>query len=173
MKFKCMMMMMMMSTSASAVFIPSTGVDVGQVDELLGTTTSLRALDGSCPKGSRPEAEMCWSNSLTGLDYVYSGKTATVQTYATNVDGVIAFELEYGPGSYIVKNSKDWALFDNLSDFNWGVIDVRKLPTFNLDGEQVTISHVSEFNGGLVEVPEPKPIFLLGIALLSLRIRKA
>jgi hypothetical protein len=166
-----MMMMMMMSTSASAVFIPSTGVDVGQVDELLGTTTSLQ-VNGSCPKGSKPEAEMCWSNSLTGLDYVYSGKTATVQTYATDVDGVIAFELEYGPGSYIVKNSKDWALFNNLSDFNWGVINVSKLPTFNLDGEQVTISHLSEFNGGLVEVEEPKHIFLLGVLLLSLRLRR-
>jgi hypothetical protein len=170
---------LMISSQASAILINDTGAgaldgtDVGMIDTLLGTTSDLQSINSSCPNGSSEAAELCWATSLTGLDYTLAGKQDPVQAYTTDSAGVIAFQLAFGPGTYIVKNSTNWGLFTNLVDQNWGVIDTGDLGGFNLSDTQLTISHVTEFDGDdgggpPLEVPEPTSIFLLGMGLLGL-----
>ncbi|MFT4995378.1 MAG: hypothetical protein ACI965_002427 [Paraglaciecola sp.] len=174
----------MFSSQASVILINDggtfDGTDVGMVDTLLGTTTNLQSINGSCPKGSSEKAELCWATSLTNVVYSLAGKQDPVQAYTTDKAGVLAFQLAFGPGTYIVKNSKDWALFTNLVDAAWGVIDTADLGGFNLSDTQLQISHITEFDsgggggggGGVVTlfqaIPEPASLFLFTIAVLGL-----
>lgn len=168
---------LMFSSQASAILINDGGVfnntDVGSLDTLLGTTTNLKSLNPACPNGSSEAAELCWATSLTGVAYASTVKADPVQAYTTDGTNVIAFQLLSGPGTYIVKNSTDWGLFTNLANINWGVIDTSLLGGFNLSDSQLTISHVTEFDGDDVpkppqEVPEPTSLFILAIGLLGL-----
>ena len=165
---------LMFSSQASAILITGgtfAGTDVGVIDTLLGTTTNLKSINSLCPNGSSEAAELCWATSLTSVAYTLAGKEAAT-AYTTNSAGVIAFQLNFGPGTYIVKNSTDWGLFTNLAEVNWGVIDTAALGGFNLSDTQLTISHVTEFDGGgggiTQVISEPASFLLFSTGLLGL-----
>jgi hypothetical protein len=142
------------------------GTDVGSIDTVLGSTNDLDSAGdcGQTGNSSNPTFEECWASNVLGTPVEYDGKTESVVTYTTDITGVIAFELVYGPGYYIVKNTVGWVLLQNLADINWGVLDTNGLG-FNL-GEGVIISHVSEFDGA--SVAEPGTLALLGAGLLAI-----
>ena len=150
------------------------GVDVGAVDTLLAVNEGL----------GNPTAEETWVNSVIAPDTtsftvkIDPGYTLTAADLpAANI---LAFDMTPNtPDYFLVKNATMVALFENVDDLNWGVIDVAAvdamLAAYTCGGQQckinladgVQISHVSLFGGGS-DVPEPGVLGLLGIGLLGM-----
>lgn len=148
------------------------GADVGGLDVFEAQVSPLANSD--------PATEEAWAEGILGTDLVFSDKTEPVDYFATDTAGVFAFMLQTDPGYFIVKNARWWALFENVANTAWGVIDIGALNAgFNLGGNcgendcEWQISHVTEFNGS-VTVPEPSGaiLFLLGLAGLLVARRK-
>lgn len=149
-------------------------VNVGNVDILLGITNAL--------PNSSPGTETTWVNSLLNPDTAFDLKTENVSYSLVNSsDHIYAFELQANPdpGWYVVKNSQYWALFQNVSSTNWGVIDDSILPVGIHIGDGLTISHVTELGAApqcpvepcipdTQDVPEPSSLGLLAAGMLGL-----
>jgi hypothetical protein len=151
-------------------------IEVGSLDTIKGVIVDLNKDPGGCGTGSDPAIEECWAESVLGIDITYSDKEDPVDVMY-NVDKTIAaFELQTGPGYYIVKNARIWVLMENELSIDYGVLDLSALSavlssskySINLGGDdQFTISHVTEFDGSR-DIPEPSILALLGAGLLGL-----
>ncbi|MFO7528051.1 MAG: PEP-CTERM sorting domain-containing protein [Marinobacter sp.] len=146
------------SGTAFGYYIDSGATNVGGLDTYLDETGVL----------SGEAAETDWVSDFLGFDVILTDKTE--DTSFTVVDGetsIIAFELNSGPSWYLVKDAQTSILFQNVASLFWGVFDLADhFGTQKL--EDLELSHVTEFDGGTVTVPEPGTIALLGLGLIGL-----
>lgn len=142
------------------------GTDIGALDLILGQDDKKNGI----------AAEINWVNGILGSSYDESDtvKTEDVAYYSTNSEGVFAFELANGPGYYLIKNARRTALFENVNNYSWGVIDVSQLiGRWNIkDDDDMEISHVTEFGETPQNVSEPGSIALLGLGLIGLAVTR-
>ena len=176
-RFAALTLAMLMTSATWADFIDndSSGgfnagdTDVGELDTFLGSTTDLNE-SGTCGSGGSPSDEECWAETVTGTDLVFDDSKTEDVAWAWTDAGNIAFELAYAGGYYILKNATVWVLFENVASLDWGVVGSSWEDAANL-GDDMQISHVTEFDGGGT-VPEPGTLLLLGAGLLGIGARR-
>lgn len=152
--------------------------DVGDVDPLVAQTNNPDENNAGCSENSSsPSNELCWINSVLAPDSTtYGVKETTVSYDFVNDSGesVIGFLLDSPTEYFLIKNAQWWGLFENVSNFDWAVINTALLDSgFNLPSGEMTISHVATI-GDAVKVPEPGilSLFALGLFAMGLRGRK-
>ena len=153
------------------------GTDIGSVDTLID----------QADKASGFQAEVDWVNLTLGtnLEGNEELKFEEVTYFSTDASDIFTFELESGPGYYLIKNAGRMALFENLNDFSWAVIDASLLvdgdgdhngnerdEKWNIPSDELQISHITEFGNAPTDVPEPGTLALLGLGLLSLTVSR-
>ena len=155
-----------LASATSALTIgPSAATDVGDLDIFLFASTK-----NELPNSS-PAAEEAWIESVLGFDVGYMAYGNNVPITATNEDStVFAWELaDASSGYFLIKNAAFWAVFQNISDLSYAVVDADSglLPA-NMNFGNSTISHYGVVNGvdvdpdGRPTVPLPSPLLLIG-----------
>jgi hypothetical protein len=161
MKIKTMLFSALLAFSVSGSAFAYTiagGTDVGGVDTFLGQ------IDGLSP--SNPATEAAWASSVVGTTLTYAGKTEPASFQVTLEDaGIVAFQLMTTPSYFLLKDARTHVLFKNEPNMDWGVF---RLLDYFKDKEDLQLSHLTEFNGGTVTVPEPGTLGLLGLGILGL-----
>jgi hypothetical protein len=148
-------------------------IDVGSVDTVKGIIVDLNNNPvENCGVGSDPITEECWAENVLGIDITYSDKQEPVGVMYNSDYTLAAFELETGPGFYIVKNANIWILMENELSIDYGVLDLTHSAldglTLNLGKvDQLTISHVTEFDGPRA-IPDPSMLVIFGTGMLGL-----
>lgn len=135
------------------------GMDVGGLDTYLGSTTGM---------GSGESTETTWASGIAGTTLTYAGKTDPAEFFiAEGTDSIVAFQLYTSPGYFLVKDSRKHVLFKNEANVDWGVFDL--LAYFGANKlSELSLSHLTEFNGNPVKVTEPGTLALLGLGILGL-----
>lgn len=157
------------SSSAFGYFINDNGtdVDVGGLDTFIASTGVL---------GS-PADEAAWASSVLPFTVTASDDTKIDPAFFTSTKedlSVIAIKLLTSPGYYLIKDGQSAVLFENETSLDWAVLDLEtyfglnKLEPDDEEGGRLFLSHLTEFQGGTVSVPEPGIIGLLGIGLAGL-----
>jgi hypothetical protein len=154
------------------------GVDVGSVDQILGSTNALH--------DSSEATEMEWLQglipvALDGTTYktalpVYYNTYGNTSVYAIHLDDVFGTDPAEPGGYFILKNTKAWVAFENLSKYSWAVFDTSDpfFPDMNIPNEGITISHIDQFgpSSGHDQPPVPLPasslLALTGLGMMTM-----
>ncbi len=161
--------------TAYGYFIESSGsyLDVGNQDTLLATGD----------KQGSPTSEAAWVTTQIGSTATFSDKTEDIASsdifsvydfdsisgdYILSSD-LFALSLVTAPEYFLVKNKTLISLYDNNTDSDWAVLSFSELKDNELvnsrsDLGQLTLSHVTEFNGTVVSEPATYALLLLGVA---------
>ena len=160
-----------LSTAASALTIGQSPVtEVGDLDIFVHTSSK-----NELPNSS-PFAEQTWIESVLGFSVNYLAHGSDVPIIATNEDPTaFAWQLATpGADYFLVKNTAYWAIFQNLAEQSYAVVDADSgdLPE-KMNFGNATISHYGVVNGDSVNppsevVPIPAPLVLMGIGLVGL-----
>jgi len=152
--------LLLLGFNASAVTINAGAFDgtyVGDVDGFLY----------AAPKVGSEASETTWVNNMIAGDIEFVIKSdEDIPLYGTDTSNVFAFELTSdSPDYFLVKNAQYMALFENVADFNWGVFNITDVVddegfVIDMNLGDITISHVTEFNGtdGTRDFPNPVPV---------------
>ncbi|MFY3774203.1 PEP-CTERM sorting domain-containing protein [Marinobacter salsuginis] len=162
MNFKQLALAMVFCFGASGnafAYVISGGTDVGGLDTYLGSTMGM---------GSGESTETSWASGIVGTTLSISGKTDPAAfLIAEGTDSIVAFQLYTAPGYFLVKDSRKHVLFKNEANVDWGVFDL--LAYFGTNKlSELSLSHLTEFNGNPVKVTEPGTLALLGLGILGL-----
>ncbi|TDT40345.1 putative secreted protein with PEP-CTERM sorting signal [Halospina denitrificans] len=165
-KFLLTATLMVLGASGNAfAYTISGGTDVGGLDSFEAESTTL--------PNSGSATETAWASSSTGTTLTFAGKTEGAGFSITNEDpNVVAFELFNAPSYFLVydgnaSSESKHVLFKNESSMDWGVFNL--LSYFDSSKlEEMELSHLTEFNGSSVKVPEPGTLGLLSLGVLGL-----
>lgn len=161
MKFKHLALAAIFAFGASGnafAYVITGGTDVGGLDTYVGSTTGM---------SSGQSTETNWASGLAGTTLTFAGKTDPAEFFiAEGTNSIVAFQLFTSPGYFLVKDSRKHVLFKNEANLNWGVFDLLSYFGANKLSE-LSLSHLTEFNGNTVKVSEPGTLGLLGLGILG------
>lgn len=150
-------------SSPAYSYVLDDGTDVGGEDTWVATAVGLNSSESSEETWASAQA-----TSFAGNDVVltFSKKSEpAVFDYTKDGVGVIAFQLYTAPSYFLVKDSKTHVLFKNEASIDWGVFN---LSTWFPNKEELQLSHLTEFNGSDVTVPEPGTALLIATGIFGL-----